>query len=871
MKNEKHTDRPHALSAEATLLQLGVKRESGLSAREAARRRRRLGTNRLWQVSGVPLSRIAAGEIFDLAGVLLLLAVAAAAVFGHRGEAVEIAAILAVSAILRAAAAIAAQRVFLDAARVNIPYASVLRGGEVRACPAENIVPGDILLLSPGDTAPCDARLIDGEADVVETPLTGADGVSRKRASDVLPSDTPCGARSNIVFASTTVVAGAVTAVAIATGERTYAYARRGYIPVTVSGELNAVSRLNPWCRTVSLIMTAAVLLVTLGGFWLGGGTQPLDDLFLSTLSLAVASMSEFLGVIASVILALTVRRLSVGGVSDTLKSPDAIEKAARCRTVVFTTEQLLPEGDLRLGEWFDGEKTHPAPDSDVPQALRMLLSRTETCGGALPAARVGNAAAETVFSAPVRILYERYGVKAESPAQPIAFAPGACLNTVLCAENGEPVAYVSGELADVLSCCTSVGDSVLSPEMADTLAASAERYRARGVRAVAVARRVSPYNHLQKLGVVQSKMTLLGFYTIENPLPPRLGELAAKCREGKIRLVLFAAEEAAARRLAEDAGFLSEEDVLILEDTETLKRYLNNGTGNAVACFCDRAQRSEALRTVCTEAEPAFLTGMSIADMALFPQAEISAAAEISGTLLPQCVQRRADVLIRENGRHASGAQETLRTLAACRHALHTLRGAAQYLLLAQAMRLSVVCAAAVLRLPIPQPPQLLFLGLLLDLFAVLTMAFRAPDGNALALSEKQMQLPRLRDGMLFYIAAGILSGILLSAIPVIFSAAGRTLGAAETNALLFIGCVASSVSACALIRGGTERKKRRGSVRAFLPLAGLALAAAAAEAFQCGLPTAGWWVFLLAALPSLALIILFISYRFTVNSNQK
>lgn len=876
---EKQSNRFHALSVEETLRQLGSSRTSGLTRAEASRRRRRLGTNMLWRVSGVPVSRLAAGEIFDFAVILLLITAATAAVFERGAEAASIAVLLAVSAALRTVTAVAAQRIFEDAAKSNVPRALALRDGCPVSLKAEDVVPGDILFLSPGDTAVCDARLISGEADVVETPLTGAEGIRRKRAQDILLEDAVCSQRSNILFASTMIVSGAACAVAVATGERTYAYARRGYISIDSGGETAVVSRLNSWCRSVSLIMLTAVLAVTLGGFFLRGSSQLIDELFLSALSLAVASMSEFLCVIASIILACSVQQFSrATGGSAVIKKPDAIEKAANARMVVFTSEAQLQSGNFRLGDWCSEGVMRKSPQDTLPAGLSALMELTELCCG------YGSAALSTspVYlqecenAALVRRLRRTYNdASPRAPEGVLAFAPDKHLNTVLRAEEGAVYAYICGTLSDVLACCADSAAGAITWEERQKLLAYDGECRRRSVRTVAIARRLSPYHHLARVAALQSKMTLLGFYTVLDPVDVSFAQLVAKCREGHIRLALVTEHEEQACFLAKKAGILTEEDVLIRDDLQALALYLEEEhTRNAVLCFSDRERREEALRKLCASSRPSVCAGSSLSDMALFPLADVSAAAELPLTPLPQCAQRSADVVLhhRSNERANSPAHETLRMIGYCRNALANVRCAAEYLLLSQTMRLTLVIASAVLRLPMLSPLQVLFLGLVLDYAAVLTMAFVSPRLGVMILSGTHMQLPTLKSGMLFPLSAGVLSGVFLAAIPVLLSRFGCSMNAADGRFLAFCGCVLASFAAAQIqLSPGVRRCGGWKINAAYLIYTLLSLAALAAAFLSVANGPARLYLLAASAAPGAVLLILSLLYRHASGISRK
>ena len=99
--------------------------------------------------------------------------------------------------------------------------ARALRGGETRLIPAEDLAPGDIVLLESGDRIPADLRLIDARnLRTEEAALTG-EFVPAEKTTDVVAAKATVGDRENMVFSGTMVVSGRATGVVVATGSQT--------------------------------------------------------------------------------------------------------------------------------------------------------------------------------------------------------------------------------------------------------------------------------------------------------------------------------------------------------------------------------------------------------------------------------------------------------------------------------------------------------------------------------------------------------------------------------------------------------------------------------------------------------------------------
>jgi len=798
---------------------LGTNVSRGLSRREAGKRRRSLGKNELWQVQRTSAAPLLFGEFLDYAAILLLITTAVAALFERKAEAVLIAVLLVVSALLRGGTALTARRIFESYGKENIPLARIIRDGRYLTVYADEVVPGDILILSPGDTAVCDARLLQGELQVLETALTESRHPVKKSALHILPPEAPCEMRSNMVFASSVVVTGTARAAAVVTGERTYAFAREGYIPVRTEQTAGVLEKLSGWCRSVSLIMIGAVLLITLGGYFWGRNTASLDSLFLSALALAVASMSEFLCVVANIILAGSMRMLKKNSDGHALvKNADAAEKFARAGCVVFSSEETLVGDRCFVDRWYtEGEWKDAPQEGKGDRSLLSLLKLADHCFGSVRGALVsqdGDTGAESESSVLLKkLLLFCGGTSPVSSLPPLKDASDfGGLRTVLLPSDSGLQAYVCGELRDVLACCTYQhrGGEIcpITAEERQMLLSEADACERRCARTMAVAVRTSPYDNLAKASALHNKMTLIGFVVAVHPVELSLVRYVSACRESGTRLAVLTESPVRARCIASEAGILAEKDRFIdlTAGEDSLREWLTDGSDCcAVIALKAETDRMALIRTIQESVPELVYVGARQKDLSACAQANTSVAAFLSGKTCPACLYRRADAFAgretEEGGSRSSAALESLRIIGYCRGAFANLRGAAEYLLLSQTLRLCLVLASVLLGHALFSPVLLLVWGLLLDYAAVMTFAFRAPRLADLRTPYRYAALPAPVFGFMFPIAAGVLTAVLLAAVPAVASSLGMVFSPAEILFILYAGGLLASLLAAVLL----------------------------------------------------------------------
>ncbi|HEX6968476.1 MAG TPA: cation-translocating P-type ATPase [Micromonosporaceae bacterium] len=311
---------PPLMDAPEVARRLGTDPERGLDPAEAARRLAASGPNEIPAAPPVPAWRKLLAHFRDPLIYLLLAAIvislAAWLVEGAEGlpiDAIVITAIVILNAVLgyvqeaRAENAVAALR------KLTAATATVIRGGRQVRVPAGELVPGDLLVLSEGDSIAADGRLVTAAAlQVSEASLTGE---SEPVGKDVATLDRPAalGDQLNMVFNGTAVTQGAGRAVVTATGMAT----EMGKIahllretkdePTPLQREVGRVGRL----LGIAVIVIAAVVVATV--FLVNGAdtAQDIVTVLLLGVSLAVAAVPEGLPAILSVVLAIGVQRMA--------------------------------------------------------------------------------------------------------------------------------------------------------------------------------------------------------------------------------------------------------------------------------------------------------------------------------------------------------------------------------------------------------------------------------------------------------------------------------------------------------------------------------------------------------------------------------
>lgn len=209
----------HTMSVSEVAIELKTNIDKGFTAADVLARQKEYGPN---QLLGSPREKWYFLFLNQFKNSFIILLLAAAVVSGflsHAVEAVAIGIIVFFTAIFGFIQEWRTERALEALQKMATPSALVLREGVEKEIPAQELVPGDIIILSTGDRVPADARLIESmNLKIEESPLTGESVPVEKKSSVICKENAVVGDRKNMVFAGTAVTYGRGRAVVVAIG-----------------------------------------------------------------------------------------------------------------------------------------------------------------------------------------------------------------------------------------------------------------------------------------------------------------------------------------------------------------------------------------------------------------------------------------------------------------------------------------------------------------------------------------------------------------------------------------------------------------------------------------------------------------------------
>ncbi|HEX6909023.1 MAG TPA: HAD-IC family P-type ATPase [Longimicrobium sp.] len=773
----------HALPVADALQRLdsGV---DGLSEREAAERLARWGPNVL---RASPPSSAWKILVAQLRGFVVLLLVAAAVIAFATGDPLDAAAIgmvLLINTALGFVMELRARRAMEGLLRLEVPHATVLRGGGRRDVVAGSVVPGDVIVVEAGTRIPADARLIAGtELRTEEAALTGESLPVEKQAESTVPPDAPLADRRTMLYRSTLAVDGHGLALVVGTGMRTEV----GRIGALVGGVREEPAplerRLDALGRRLAWVAVAAALLVA-GVGWVRGTA---GELALETaIALAIAAVPEGLPAVATIALAVGVRRMARRRAL--VRRLPAVEALGSVTVVCTDKTGTLTAGEMTATRLWTGGREYAATGAGyAPDGQILAGASAVPADGALHAAlRIGALANRADLEerggewrihgdpteAALLVLARKAGLDRaallrEAPeVGEVPFSSGRMWMASFHREpSGTLTALVKGAPRVVLARCARVLADGGAVPLDDARRAEAEAWNeaaaADGLRVLALA--YAP--DVRAVGEAEvDGLTLAGLVGMMDPPAAGVRETIATLRDAGMRTVIITGDQRpTAVAVAGDLGLLGPGDEALegreidgLDDGELQARAGRVGVYSRVSPEA-KLRIVSALRR---RGEVVAMLGDGVNDAAALKRADIGVAMGVRGT---DMAREAAGIVLQD---------DRFPTIAAAveegRVVFDNIRKFVFYLFSCNTAEVLVLLVAGIAGLPLPLLPlQILWMNLVTDTFPALALAVEPGERDVMRRPPRDPQAailsPRFLLGVGFY--GGLMTAVTLAA----------------------------------------------------------------------------------------------------------
>ncbi|MBU1292789.1 HAD-IC family P-type ATPase [Patescibacteria group bacterium] len=337
----------------------------GLTRKEAADRLEEKGANSMPAPERDGLFMKLLNQFKSPITFVLVLAVIATSSLAHYTDALVISAALLLNIVMGLVQEGRASKAFEALKKGEAQYAVVFRGGEPLKISANELVVGDVVVLSAGNAIPADMRLIEVHGLTINESALSGEWLAVEKNTEKAGEESPLVERSGMAYAGTLVASGAGRGVVVAIGGDT----EIGRIAVELGKKDESVTPLMKDIRQVAKLILIAVAFIMVGIFALGTARGlPFDETLFTAIALAVASVPEGLPAAVTVVLALGMERiLKSGGLVRNLLAAETLGT-----TSIILTDKTgtLTEGRMTLESYVSLNEVHDNADKGEARTL---------------------------------------------------------------------------------------------------------------------------------------------------------------------------------------------------------------------------------------------------------------------------------------------------------------------------------------------------------------------------------------------------------------------------------------------------------------------------------------------------------------------
>jgi Ca2+-transporting ATPase len=729
----------HAASVAETARELDVELGTGLSAGVAAERLAKCGPNELQRVHRASPWVLLLDQFKNVLIIILLIATALSAFLGHGIEAVAVAAIVLFAVLLGFIQEYRAERAVEALREMAAPSATVLRGGEETEVPARELVPGDIVLLRAGDRIPADLRLVEAiNLQVEEAALTGESLPIEKHAMPLQDPDLPLGDRKNMAYAGTVATYGRGRAVVVETGMGTEFGKIAEMLQSVEIGKTPLQENLNKVGRTLAIVAFAVVAVIVGLGLLRG---QPVVEMLIFGIALAVAVVPEALPAVVTISLAIGVQRMVKRHALmrrlqavETLGSTSVI---CSDKTGTLTKDEMTIRKAYVAGQMIDVTGTGYDPSGDFLQEgtktgpngplLDLLVAAALASDAHVVRSREdgqwhvkGDPTEGALIVAASKAGLSKEDLDARFPRLgEIPFTSESKRMTTLHSADGGHIAYSKGAPEIILASCarsvTQSGESGLDGPARDAILQAGRAMAEGALRVLAVSMKRGA-----TLENAESAMTFLGLVGMIDPPRPEAKAAIQTCEEAGIKAVMITGDHpATARAVARELGLLKSGRIVTGVELESMSDGELERDVESIEVYA-RVSPAHKLRVVTAlqkKGHIVAMTGDGVNDAPALKKADIGIAMGITGTDVTK--EAAAMTLTDDNFASIVAAIEEGRGI------FGNIKKYLMYLLSSNIGEIGLMAGATVLGLPLPLTAvQLLYVNLATDGLPALALA---------------------------------------------------------------------------------------------------------------------------------------------------
>lgn len=733
----------YQLEVDVVTQQVNSHLENGLTTEVAQQRLLRDGPNELIAAKGKSPWQVLWAQISEPLVVMLLVAAIISWIVGDLKDAIAILAIVIFNATLGFRQERKAEQALAALKKLAVPTVRVRRDGQVQECSMGVVVRGDLVLLEAGNVVPADGRLVETvNLQVQESALTGESAPVDKRATAIFNEEQPLGDRCNMVYHSTTVTRGRGIFMATETGMATEIGHIARMLQSVEAEDTPLQKRLAQLGKALGVGAIAISLVIATMGLIQG---EPLRQMMLTAVSVAVAAVPEGLPAVVTIALALGAERMLKRHAL--IRHLPAVETLGSVTTICSDKTGTLTENRMAVTLVdIAGQQVELSDDAAVSNpAINLLLLSGALCNDASldndhaigDPTETALVTAAAQIGLPKRKLDQLWPRVDEVPfdsdrkrmttchrcEQPLPATLQQMWQQVVPVDT-KTVVFSKGALHSLMPTMDHTWSDnqiqKLTDERRQQIFMAHDRLADQGLRVLGLAFRPLSAKPEQ----LEEQLVFLGMMGLMDPARPEVKDAIGLCQTAGIQVVMITGDHPlTAQHIAQDLGIASNTlltgQELSTMPTEKLETAVTKTSVYARVTPADKLRIVQALQRC---GHIVAMTGDGVNDAPALKQADIGVAMGITGT---DVSKEAADIVLQDDN-----FASIVAAVREGRVIYENIRKFIKYTLAGNVGQLWLLLLAPFLGMPIPLVPiQILWINLIADGLLALALSFEPAE----------------------------------------------------------------------------------------------------------------------------------------------
>lgn len=621
--------------------ELNVDPIKGLSEEEVEIRKNKYGLNKLAAKKKKSLLQLLLAQLNNILIYILMGAAIISALLAEISDAIIIFIVIVINAVIGLIQESKAEKALEALKKLSTPKAVVKRNGELKEIPSEEVVPGDIIIIDAGRYVPCDIRLIESaNLKIEESALTGESVPVEKSAElNLTDNNIPLGDQKNMAFMSTLSTYGRGIGIAVASGMNTEIGKIAKMLEENIDTQTPLQKKLDQVGKYLGFAAIGICGLIFLIGILQG---RELFEMFLTSISLAVAAIPEGMPAIVTIVLAMGVQKMIKENAI--IRKLPAVETLGSVSIICSDKTGTLTQNKMTVTKFFSENIQENISSFNIDNPVqKLLMENLILCNDAsyTEQSKTGDPTEIALLEAGVNYnIFKDNLEKNHKRVDEIPFDSDRKLMTTVNEYKHQYKIMTKGAIDNLMKICNRIfiNNEVkeMSLEMKKSILEAANTMSDNALRVLGAAYKTIDSKHIE-LDTLENDLIFIGFVGMIDPPRKEVKDSIDVCRKSGIKTVMITGDHKnTAFAIAKELGIAKENSEVIsgIELDNMSQKELNNNINHlSIFARVSPEHKVKIVKAFKSKGNIVSMTGDGVNDAPSLKIADIGVAMGITGT----------------------------------------------------------------------------------------------------------------------------------------------------------------------------------------------------------------------------------------------